>query len=66
MKNSYEDPFQELAERIILGNVQALDPNDSLTVTLFWGLWWARFQARLDPPEDKPVFGVTGIESKDT
>ncbi|MHB1756771.1 MAG: hypothetical protein ACYCT9_04570 [Leptospirillum sp.] len=65
MKKTYEDPFQELAERIISGTIQSIGPDDNITATAFWGLWVARFQAKLNPPEDRPVIGCTGIGSKD-
>lgn len=64
-KKTYEDPFQDLAERVIAGITQFLDPKDNVTATCFWGLWATRFLARKNPPHDKPVFGVTGIESQD-
>jgi hypothetical protein len=65
MKKVYEDPFQELAERIISGKIQSIGPDDNITATVFWGLWRARFQTKLEPPEDRPAIGCTGIESKD-
>ena len=65
MKKVYEDPFQELAERIISGKIQSIGSDDNITATVFWGLWRARFQAKLNPPEDRPAIGCTGIESKD-
>lgn len=64
-KTTYEDPFQELAKRIIVGTTQVLDSKDNITATCFWGLWTSRFQARKNPPQDKPVFGVSGIEDQD-
>lgn len=65
-KKVYEDPFQELAERIVSGETQSLArPKDNITATAFWGLWRARFLANSSPPEDKTVIGCTGIESKD-
>ena len=65
-KKVYEDPFQELAERIVSGETQSLGPKDNITATAFWGLWRARFLAdSRNPPEYKTVIGCTGIESKD-
>ena len=64
-KKVYEDPFQELAERIVSGETQSLGPKDNITATAFWGLWRARFLANLSQPEDKTVIGCTGIELKD-
>ena len=64
-KKTYEDPFQDLAERVIAGTTQCLDPKDNVIATCFFGLWVTRFLARKAPPQDKPVFGVTGIESQD-
>lgn len=64
-KITYEDPFQDLAERVIAGITQFLDLKDNVTATSFWGLWVTRFLARKNPPQDKPVFGVTGIELQD-
>ncbi len=64
-KTTYEDPFQDLADRIIAGTIQVLNSEDTITVTCFWGLWATRFLARKDPPMDKLAVGVTGIESQD-
>ena len=66
MKKVCEDPFQELAERIITGKIQSIGPDDNITATVFWGLWRARFQSKLNPPEVRPAIDCcTGIESKD-
>jgi hypothetical protein len=65
MKKIYEDPFQELAERILTGESSSLNSKDTETATCFWGLWASRFLAQKEPPEDIPVVGVTGIESQD-
>ena len=61
-KKVYEDPFQELAERIVSGETQSLGPKDNITATAFWGLWRARFLAdSRNPPEYKTVIARPGI-----
>ena len=49
-KKTYEDPFQDLAERVIAGTTQCLDPKDNVIATCFFGLWVTRFLARKAPP----------------
>lgn len=65
MKKVYEDPFQDLAERINSGETQSLGKQDNITATGFWGLWKARFLAKSNPPKDKQAVDCTGIESQE-
>lgn len=63
-KNSIEDPFQELAERILSGETTTIGEDDKAIVDSFYGLWDARAYFKANPPIDVSINGVTGIEHK--
>ncbi|MHB8370663.1 MAG: DUF4238 domain-containing protein [Leptospirales bacterium] len=64
-KKVVEDPFQDLADRIISGETYSFDSKDKSIVDSFFCLWEARAFFRINPPQDQPVKDCSGIESKD-
>lgn len=60
-----EDRFQELVDRITSGKTGAIGAGDKIIVDELFCLWEARSFFKANPPQDQPVKGCTGIESKD-
>jgi len=61
-KTSIEDPFQELAERILSGITTTIMGEDKSIVDSFYGLWEARSFYNLNPLPDVPLSGVIAVE----
>ena len=60
-KTSIEDPFQELAERIISGATTSIGEEDKAVVDSFYGLWESRAWFNANPPTDI-LINATGVE----
>ena len=60
-KSSIEDPFQELAERIISGATTSIGEEDKAVVDSFYGLWESRAWFNANPPTDI-LINATGVE----
>ena len=60
-KTSIEDPFQELAERIISGETTSINEEDKAVVDSFYGLWESRAYFNANPPADI-LINATGVE----
>ena len=61
-KTSFEDPFQELAERILSGITTTIVGKDKFIVDSFYGLWEERSIYNLNPISDVPLNGVIAVE----
>lgn len=61
-KTSIEDPFQELAERILSGVTTTIVEEDKFKVDSFYGLWEARSFYNLNPLSDVPLSGAIAVE----
>jgi hypothetical protein len=58
---SIEDAFQELADKIIAGDVISLDPEEKVTVDAFYALWRARAEHRNAGTAPTKLKDVTGL-----
>ena len=61
-KTSIEDPFQELAERILLGVTTTIVEKDKFIVDSFYGLWEARSFYNLNPLSDVTLSSAIAVE----